>query len=119
MGAVWGDSRWDGLARSPLARRTPLKRFTRLKPVSDKRKAQRGDYEQARAVVWRRDVCCQGPARGLDGECWGLLDPHHIKSQRMYPELRCDPDVMVLLCRLHHDSVHGDLRRARALGLVA
>lgn len=101
-----------------LLRRVPLLRKTRLKPVSKKRQAQRKDYEMAKAETWSRD---KGLCRycGLGSTCGlGVIDVHHVANQRLYPELRCDPDNMVLLHRRCHDWCHGHPREARKLGLI-
>lgn len=94
-----------------LTRRTPLAK------VSKKRRAQRYDYEQAVAVVRTRDAnTCQ--LAGSDTTCNGPVDPHHVFTQARWPERRCDPDAMVLLCRWHHDWTHGHPKEARKMGLL-
>lgn len=92
-------------------------RSTPLRKVSRKRAAQRYDYEQAKAAAWLRDGGrCQADWPEVD--CAGPLDPHHIATQRMYPELRCDPENLLTLCRAHHQAVHEDTKTARRKGLL-
>ncbi len=95
-----------------------LRRKTGLKPVSAKREAQLDAYQQAKAAVILRDGWCQGPKHGIETPCVGVLDPHHILPQSHFPQARCCPDAMVLLCRGHHDYVHGHPAWSRAMGLL-
>lgn len=106
------------MKRTPLKRRTPLLSRASLRRVSRKREAQRLDYEQARAVVVARDKVCQGPKHGLWNQCHGVLDPHHIFPTSRYPDRRCDPEAMILLCRFCHEYVHNHPLWARAQGLL-
>lgn len=100
-----------------LARRTPLVRKSRLRPVSEKRKAQRLDYSQAKAVVWERDTGqCQPGLHLRDGKCSTEIHPHHVWPQARYPERRCDPDVMVLSCSIHHRMIHDNPKWAKRAG---
>jgi predicted secreted Zn-dependent protease len=95
--------------RSRLSRRTPLRK------QSKKRGAQRYDYQQAKALVWARDG---GRCRlqGSGTACDGPVDPHHVWPQSRYPERRCDPEAMVLLCRRHHEMAHLNPRWAKKEG---
>ena len=96
-------------------RRTPLAR------VSAKRKDEAHEYDRARTIAFLRDKgVCQAARIWLEVECSGRLDPHHIHPVGRYPELRCDPDNLVTLCRAHHSAAHdADPVRARELGLLA
>ena len=93
-------------------RRTPLKR------VSERRASD--EYLKAREAVWARDRGqCQAARLWREVRCGGRLDPHHIWPQGLYPERRCDPDWMIVLCRRHHTAVHQeDPAKARELGLL-
>lgn len=109
-------------------RRSPLKRGTKpMRQVSEKRSAEKDDYDDAKAKAWSRDrgTCQAGPdrMRGREGwpeiECGGRADPHHVAPVGQYPELRCDPANLLTLCRAHHDGVHHqDPVKARELGLL-
>ncbi len=100
------------MKRSGLLRRTPLRR------MSLKRESQLDEYQKAKAAVFLRDGWCQGPKHGMGTPCHGLLDPHHIWPQSRFPEKRCDPEVMILLCRGHHREVHDYPNWSRAMGLL-
>lgn len=91
-----------------------------IKPVSDKRKADHGAYDRAKQIAWNRDHGgCRAAKVWPEVECSGVRDPHHIKPQGRYPELRCDPDNLIVLCRGHHFQIHHvDPLRARSLGLL-
>ena len=108
------------LRRTPLKRTEAQLRRTRLKPVSERREAGRDAYEDAKAAVWARDRGqCQAERRWPEVACGGRLDPHHVWPQGLYPERRCDPDAMLVVCRRHHDHIHHvDPRRARELELL-
>ena len=109
------------MRRTGLTRRTPLQRVARLNPSSAKRRAQETAYRIARLVVWERDGGrCQAQVgwRWPDIQCAGPIDPHHVWRQSQHPERRCDPQVMMLLCRAHHDAVHANPDRARQAGFL-
>ena len=95
-----------------MLRRTPLRR------VSKKRLSQQPDYERAIQRVFLRDLTCRARYTWPEVECSGRLDPHHVWTQRMWPERRCDPDAMVLACRAHHDAIHSHTDLARQRGLL-
>lgn len=105
------------VSRVGLQRRTPLARRTQLRPVSKARQRQRRDYEQAKAEVWARDGGhCQPGLLLRDGKCTLEIHPHHIWTQRQYPKLRCDPDVMVCCCSYHHRLIHDNPKWAKRAG---
>lgn len=97
-----------------------MKRSTPLKPRSKKRQALAPELAEFQRLVCERDRVCQGPARGLKGDCWGLLAAHHIDRDRT----NNDPSNGVALCGFHHtaggnESAHGNYDgRARAAGLM-
>lgn len=125
---------------SSLTRRTPLKASKGLKrgkglqrqkkplrQVSEKRRDQNPEYQAAIATVMLRDrgQCQLGPngsdpsRRVEEVECAGIRDPHHVWPQGLFPEMRCDPDVMIVCCRAHHDWIHQtDPIRAREIGVL-
>lgn len=95
-------------------RRTPLAR------VSARRTGERLAYEKAKLAAWNRDRGqCQAARTWPEIECGGRKDPHHVRPTGMWPELRCDPDNLITLCRAHHDAVHHfQPAKARTLGLL-
>ena len=97
-----------------------MMRRARLAQVSKKRQQQLSDYEKAKTAVWYRDGGeCRARTLWPDVECDGIRDPHHVWPQGVFPERRCDPEAMVVLCRAHHHHVHHvSPARARALGLL-
>lgn len=102
-------------------RRSPIKRgTTRLAQVSEKRQGRSEEYRQAKEAVWNRDRGqCQAQFVWPEVECWGKKDPHHRAPVGLYPELREDPDNLLVLCRAHHMACHNDDPiRARELGLL-
>lgn len=124
-----------------IGRRAPLKR-TPLKRVPFKRRPRRFTAEQrlahkeyvlARLRAWERDGGeCQVPvlvarqrAAGVNlfpawllTPCSGRIDPHHVWPQQRYPERRADVDVLLCLCRQHHESVHAHPAVSRQYGLL-
>lgn len=92
---------------------------TRLSPVSEKRAAQRGEYEDAVAAAFLRDRwSCHAEKLAGNVACGGRLDPHHVWPTGQGGP-RCDPDNIIACCRAHHDWIHQtDPRRARELGLL-
>lgn len=99
-------------------KRSPLKRRSVLKPVSDKRRAQRDDYNAAVTEAFRRD---RGLCRGLGvipgHVCEGRLDPHHVWPVGNGGP-RCDPANIVVLCRRAHDWAHGNPLLSKPAGLL-
>lgn len=95
-------------------------RRSRLSPVSARRSDMRVEYERAKMKAWERDRGqCQAAKIWPEVVCAGRKDPHHIRPQGMYPELRADPDNLIVLCRAHHQAVHlQEPVKARELGLL-
>ena len=68
------------------------------------------------ATLDRDGWCCQGPTRGLTGECSGRLEAHH-----MFPRGRGgknDLDGLITLCSHHHRWVESHRAEAYELGLL-
>ena len=112
------------MKRSPLTRKTelkrgaplrsnqPLKRTTRLRPG----KRSRGVPADIRTTVALRDGGCVARTAIPSVACWGRLDPHHVlRRSQGGPDT---PDNLVTLCRAHHEYVHGHPAEARALGFL-
>lgn len=88
-----------------------LRTKTRIKPVSDKRRATFPAREKCVRIVKKRDgykcrVC------GEDG-----YDVHEILTRAQGGD-PTDPDNAVLLCREHHDFAHNHPKWAAEVGLI-
>lgn len=94
-------------------------RRTALARVSKKRRADHDEYERVVQRVLLRDQGCRAARRWPEVGCKGRLDPHHIKLQNIYPELRCDPENILTICRAHHDALHAHPKLAKERGLLA
>lgn len=116
---------------SELARTGPPERHTRIKPVSDKRKAGKADRRREVAAAFVRDGWtlvvvageehwvggrCIPKDRGMPGECFGKLTPHRLRkgsNQGGYTE-----DNVVASCAFHNGDIENRGNLAKALGLV-
>lgn len=98
----------------PPARRTPLARSDRLRPVSARRRKRDAPYPAARqAVREREEGCCQrcriyllpdiGEVHHIAGR--GGHDPHRLSN-------------LALLCPACHRWVHANPKAAREAGLM-
>lgn len=104
------------MKRSPLKRKTAIKRNTPLKAVSKKRRGQRGVPQEIYAAVVLRDRSCIAERLVPTLNCWGRLDPHH--KQRRSQGGEDTIENLVLLCRAHHDWVHANPAASLKLGLL-
>lgn len=101
-----------------MRRSGPLPRRTALRRSAGKRaRSPRPVDASVVAEVVLRDGGCV--ARGVVAEvrCWGRLDPHHV-----LPRGRGGGDTadnLIVVCRAHHDWIHGHPRDAIRLGLLA
>lgn len=85
------------MKRTPLKRRSPLRRQSNTPKAKLKRKA----FELAKRFVRERDKVCQ--AQGADGEaCGGILNASHIYPEGKYRSMRYDVDNMIGMCYKHH-----------------
>lgn len=98
--------------RTPLLRtnklrvKTPIGRKKRLRPVNQKRRAERlAEAFGEQADRCRNSPCCVCTV--LDVQQEGASDPHHIRSRGAGgSDEHCIP-----MCRTHHDAVHRQGRR--------
>jgi len=91
----------------PLQRKKGLERKTRLKPVSEKMKANRkGDAKQRDIVFERAGNQCEArdytPLHGRFVDRSGPLERAHIFSRR-FPSIRQDPLNALCLCKGMHE----------------
>lgn len=103
--------------RTPLARGTSQLRRTRLKPMSDKRRAEIPERDRVREQVLRRDnYLCVAADLVPSVACWGHLDVDEIKPRSDGGDY-LNPDDCQSICRAHHDWKHAHHKEALALGL--
>ena len=90
---------------------------TRMKPVSEKRLAERDERAAVRETTLRRaGFRCQAPgAFGL--RCAGDLDVHETYPRGANPGSHLDPVVTMALCRTHHRYVTDHPQEAHDAGL--
>jgi hypothetical protein len=100
-------------------KRTPLQRRTRLKPMSDRRRAEHDASRPVVRAVFERDGGCVlaryvGPA--TVPACFGALTPHHLRKKSALGEWT--RRNLVTLCSSHNNWVECQPALARELGLV-
>ncbi len=90
---------------------------SRLRPVSDKRLAERDERNVVREIALRRAMYrCSAPgAFGI--RCAGPIDVHELQSRGVRPGGHLDPDNCIALCRAHHEHVTTHPAQARIAGL--
>jgi hypothetical protein len=89
---------------------------TRLRPVSAKRRARRGEDAVVRAAVFARDRVCR---LWGEGRCFGPLTPHHRRKASQGGGYTLEN--LVALCAHHNEALEADAERAdraRTMGLV-
>jgi hypothetical protein len=92
---------------------------TRIKPVSEKRLAERDVRAAVRETTLRRaGFRCQAPGEfGL--RCSGPLDCHETYTRGTTPGSHLDDTITIALCRTHHSYVTDHPAEAHAAGLRA
>jgi hypothetical protein len=114
------------MKRTPLKRKTPLKRGGRLQSVSAKRKAEQGDRDECRRLVMARAAGrCEVCPRIADvdpvtaSECYRTAsDVHEIKTRARGGSI-FEPENCLAVCRKAHDWIHANPALATPLGLLA
>jgi hypothetical protein len=91
---------------------------SRLKPMSDKRRAENRARAPIREAVFRRDNyrCRLADRSDIAGPCFGVLTPHHLlkaSAGGAYVEAN-----LVALCAGHNSWVECEPILATGLGLV-
>ncbi len=114
------------MKRTPIIRRTPLKRSQKPIPKQSKspvRAERMRLYEIAKDEARLELLTAQGlsmfdiPRCQWPGCKGDAVDPHHTHGRRgtnLY-----DKSKIKFLCRRHHNQTHHDPKAARALGLIA
>lgn len=101
-------------------RRSPLKRYTRIRMRSPKRER---DAETRRALVQRvldRDMrSCQAGSIVVEVSCGGPLDVHEIVPRSAWAGGYLVEENCITVCRRHHDWIGDNPAQAHAYGLHA
>lgn len=118
-----------------MKRGRPLRRKAGLRMVSAKREAEHDERETVRARVMARDGGCvlrylstqrvdrlylligHGDVAIPERDCAGRLDAHETAARGTHPGSHLVDDLVVTLCRSHHDWCHAHPIEARAMGL--
>lgn len=102
------------MKRSPLLRKTPIRRSGRLNPVSPKRKAQKDERAEIRDRVFARDSyrCLLW----FDHNCEGGLTPHHLRKASQGGPYAVSN--LVTLCAYANGLVEDEPDWTHRLGLV-
>lgn len=113
-------SGWHITRRSelpPPARGKPLERRSRLRPVSEAKRAAKPSEAQVRGEVFLRDgFKCRIAPLVPDVACWGRLTYHHLRKASQGGEYTVENGLTA--CQLHNDWVEIEPIRAKELGLV-
>ena len=100
------------MKRTPLRRLTALKRYTRLRAMSPKRKRESIRYGILRLAFLLKHPRCQVPGC-QNASC----DVHHVYGRAGSRYL--DTSTWVAACRGCHEAIHRHPLAARAKGLLA
>lgn len=111
------------MKRSAIKRGTTPLRRTRIKPVSDKRRAEAPEHAVIRERVFARDRFCQvyalGYTRYAVGPCHGPMTPHHRRKASAGGGYSFEN--LVAACLHHNEAMESDAglaRWAHSVGLV-
>lgn len=91
------------MKHSPLARKTPLRRKSRIKAKPPRRLKGPGSDPAYLAAV-RALPCCAVKAFSDVCDCLGPIDPHHA-GNRPGVGMKAADDTCIPMCRRHHREV--------------
>jgi 5-methylcytosine-specific restriction endonuclease McrA len=97
------------MKRSPLKRKTPIKRGGRLKPVSKKRAKQNKVYSSVRLDYLQHNPLCE--------RCGEKADQIHHKRGRFGERLN-DKDFFMAVCMTCHNWIHSNSIEAYSKGYL-
>jgi hypothetical protein len=112
---------------APLRRSTQIKtrrgqwpaKRAPIKPVSDKRRAERVERAAiVERVLERADGRCFARSLGTGVACVGALSVHEVSKRSRKPGCHLDESDCVALCWLHQGWVEDHPLEAHALGLA-
>ncbi len=96
---------------------------TRLRPISDKKRAATDEHRIVRLRVYARDGVCQvyawGYGRYAVGPCHGPMTPHHRRKASAAGSYTFEN--LVAVCQGHNEALESDAdlaKWARTVGLV-
>jgi 5-methylcytosine-specific restriction endonuclease McrA len=100
-------------------RKVPLRSFTRLRPMSKRRRRELRQRAQVRVEVLERDGGCVARDRLPQVSCsGGDLDVHELVRRSQWRAGWLYASNCVAICRRHHDYVGLHPEHAHAVGLV-
>jgi hypothetical protein len=104
------------MKRTPLQRKTELKRGNSLKQTKPMKKRVKAVPKDIYQQVLARDGGCVARTLVPEVKCAGRIDPHHalMKSQGGKDTL----DDLIAVCRAHHDHIHANPAQSYELGLL-
>lgn len=100
------------MKRSPLERRTPLRKQSRKRA-----KEQAARRQVVADALERADYTCKARDLVPAIACWGPLDVDEYEARSARPGGHLDPDNVQVLCRRHHNWKHEHPLDAAAVGL--
>lgn len=92
-------------------------RRTRVRPVSDRRRAERPARHDVVEAAGRRDGWRCRARELVGGPCAGPLDPHEIIPRSAWAADYLELDNIVTVCRRHHDWIGDNPTAAHDAGL--
>lgn len=117
------------MKRTPLKRKTPLKRGTkglkrtRLKPMSDAKKIEHGHYLIEKALYLRDHPYCEchdfvSGHRGLYIISRGMVHSRDVHHKKRRGKLLRAQEWWLACCRNCHDYIEANKKWARSVGLI-
>lgn len=113
------------MKRTPLVRKTPMRRGssqmkrTRLKPESDKRKAERPLRAEVRVETLRRaGHQCQARELVPEVACMGVPYTHEVAQRSVSPGSHLRVELTMAICGAHDDWLCRNIGQAHERGLL-
>ena len=98
---------------------TPLKRRTRLRAMSAKRRRDLEARALVREHVLARDYGCRVAVLLPDITCHGRLEVHEVVPRARDPHAWLDPSKCIAVCSAHHRWVTAHPEQASRLGAMS
>ena len=87
-----------------------------MKRVGARGARRRVEWETAKAAHFAEHPTCQAPEYGLETECYGVRDCHHLRPRGMGGGQ--DYNEYATLCRFHHQWVETHRKESYDLGIL-